>query len=188
MMIAGQSYKSRVRTGKIGEEEVAEILRNRFNLTIRDVHEDRDRIEKIDRIVIAPSGKPRTLQIKYRETGKDILVDVYEPFYGINDDRTKPGRDFVSECDLYACRVGESVHLIHGSVLRVVILKTMTEWIKRGCLFLDTFRNAPAKHLCYTIGGVTIHTQNDHASNRPKLLMFIPPDVIPENHIMTKTV
>src|SRR5258708_8551689 len=187
-MIAGDTYRNRVVKGKVGEEEVAEILRTHFDLTVEDVDERRDKVEKIDRVVISRSGKARTLQIKYRETGKDILVDVYEPFYGIADMRTTPGRDFVGTCDLYACRVGPTVHLIHGSLLRVVILQTMNEWIKRGTPLLDTFLSVPAKHLCYNVGKITIHKQEDHSNSRPKLLMFIPSEVIPEDHIWTKQI
>lgn len=176
-MIARQNYANRVRTGKTGEQQIAQSLQDVFGLTIEEVSEDQDRFEKIDRIVVSGSGNRKTLQIKYRETGEDILVDVFEPFFGINHPRTGKGRDYVSKCDLYACRVGPLIHLIHGAALRAVIEIVLAEWRTAGCPSSGTFIGSQ---------GEQIKIRKDHASERPKLLMFIPVKAINPESVWTK--
>lgn len=176
-MIARQNYANRVRTGKTGEQEIAKALQEVFGLTIEEVSEDQDRFEKIDRIVVSELGNRKTLQIKYRETGEDILVDVFEPFFGIDHPRTGKGRDYVSKCDLYACRVGPLIHLIHGAALRSVIEIVLAEWKSAGCPCAGTFIGSQ---------GEQIKIRKDHASDRPKLLMFIPVAAIDSRNVWTK--
>ena len=177
-MIAGGEYMDRVKQGKLGEELVATYLRDVFKLKLETVSEDRDRFEKIDRIVVTKKGNRKKLQIKYRETGDDILVDVYEPFYGECDPRTVPGRDRAN-CDLYACATAEHVHLIHGNILRGIVDEALVFW--RSC-------GSPQDiyHTLVTDKCVSIRVRKDHFSGRPKLLAFVPPRVIPEKNIWTE--
>jgi hypothetical protein len=172
-------YLARVREGKRAEEEVAEALRRRFGLIVLNVTENLDRNEKIDRIVVAKRGGRRTLQIKCREYGHDILFDVYEPFYGEEDPRTGKGRDLQSTCDLYACRVGPALHLIHGTALRRLVQQTLDHW--RG-LGSPTAVGTTAK----AARGILLRIRADRHSGRPKMLLFIPALAFDSQNIWTK--
>lgn len=177
--VATDSYRARMLEGKRGEEEVAEALRTQFGLTLENVTEDRDRWEKVDRIVVAKSGARKTLQIKYREYGHDILFDAYEPFYGEKDPKTAPGRDMVSRCHLYACRVGPALHLIHGNALRSLVEQTLAFWRTVGSpSVIGTTIEAPS--------AIWLRIRADHHSGRPKMLLFIPASAFDLKHIWTK--
>lgn len=178
--VATDSYRARMAEGKRGEEEVAEVLRTQFGLKIEAVTEHQDRWQKVDRIVVAPSGRRKTLQIKYREYGHDILFDVYEPFYGEGDPRTGKGRDLQSKCDLYACRVGTHLHLLHGSALRRLVEQAVTFWRGLGSpTEVGTTVEAPR--------GILLRVRQDHHSGRPKMLLFIPAAAFDAANIWTKT-
>src|SRR5260370_33158264 len=74
--IAADPKKSRLTTGKIVEQQIADLIHPLFGLAVHYVTETQDR-GGVDRFVTTPRGRMKTLQIKYRETGEDILVDVY---------------------------------------------------------------------------------------------------------------
>jgi hypothetical protein len=90
----------RVQRGKKMEERIIDAMRL-ANISVQLATEQEDQFQKIDGWL---DGKG--LQIKYRETGDDILFEVYK-------DWTKciEGRDLIGQADLYACvnRSGQGI-------------------------------------------------------------------------------
>lgn len=175
-MIAGENKKSRLTTGKIVEQQIADLMMPLFKLEVHPVTEARDR-QGIDRLVVTPRNNVKTLQIKYRETGTDILVDAYDPYYGTGHPDTKLGRDITSQCDFVACQIGEHLHLVHG--------KTLKDAAKHGVMTWMAWEKPKVLKLA---NGVTTKLSIDHRNMRPKLLVFVPVKAIPKRHIWTKNI
>lgn len=178
-MIAADSKKSRLATGKAIEQEIAALM-PLFNLVPQTVPEMMDRAG-VDRVLLTPRGQLKTLQIKYRETGQDILVDVYDPFYGEAHPDTRPGRDVATKCDFVACRIGDFIHLIHGLPLQKVVQDALEE---RRVLTPIMFNCAPFR----AENRVLLKSSFDHRNSRPKLLAFVPITSVPKRHIWTKNI
>ncbi len=90
----------RVQRGKKMEERIIDAMRA-AGISVQLATAQEDQYQKIDGWL---DGKG--LQIKYRETGDDILFEVYKDWLkGIE------GRDLIGQADLYACvnRAGQGV-------------------------------------------------------------------------------
>lgn len=174
-MIAGESKKSRLVIGKNIEAQISDLLFPLFKLMPQSVSEIMDRAG-VDRMVVTPRGQVRTLQIKYRETGKDILLELYDPFFKGDIAKSRLGRDLAHPCHFVACLIGENLHLIHGKALRdrgmQAIHNTSLVW-KTGEWFSD---------------GACIRMVRDPKSHISKLLVFLPVNSIPERHVWTKNI
>lgn len=78
------------------EEWAREVVNSRLNCTKWEKTTDKaDRLNKQDWIAKGASGNPLYAQFKGRATGNDILVCVWQPFLGFDEDDTKDGRDMV---------------------------------------------------------------------------------------------
>jgi hypothetical protein len=175
-VIAGENKKSRLTTGKAVEQQIADLMMPLFKLEVRPVTEARDR-QGVDRLVVTPRNNVKTLQIKYRETGTDILVDAYDPYYGTGHSDTKIGRDLAYQCDFVACLIGEYLHLIHGEALKRMVRHGIMMWYAFNKPKFLKLRN-----------GITTKLSMDHRNMRPKLLVFVPIKAIPKRHIWTKNI
>lgn len=175
-MIAGESKKSRLLIGKNIEAQIADLLFPLFKLQPQPVSEIMDRAG-VDRMVVTPRGQVKTLQIKYRETGEDILLELYDPFIGNGELGNRLGRDLAHPCHFVACLIGESLHLIHGEALRECALQALRE----VCFTPKTINGRTSK-------GVYVRSVRDPKSQIGKLLAFLPINSIPDRHVWTKNI
>ena len=81
----------RVKVGKKNEKRVINCLNKYHNWNLVEATREEDRIEKVDCYEVSKTGKRLAAQVKTRVSGDDILVDIFEPYYGLDDDRTKKG-------------------------------------------------------------------------------------------------
>ena len=95
MLATTTNYSSRIHAGKQVEHKIIAQLRTK-GMTIRDPTPDQDKYDKIDGIGVSPSGKEFPIQIKFRETGDDILFELVSDL-----DKKKPGRDIISKAEFY---------------------------------------------------------------------------------------
>lgn len=93
-MLANQSYTTRVQVGKSQEATIIATLRAN-GVNIQDPTENEDKFDKIDGWIIDGSTK-KSLQIKFREGGDDIIFEVVKDV-----DRRIDGRDLISKADYY---------------------------------------------------------------------------------------
>lgn len=130
--------------------------------------------DKMERFLVTPDGDKK-IQVKFRRSGNDILIDVFEPFYGVQSDRTKYGRDYVSQYDVFICLNGKEIKVIDGKRQKEVIEEILVEW-KDNKWQLPVFDSKKYE-------GCQIKYTRDRISKTPKILMFINPAVYKENEI-----
>src|SRR5271154_5018834 len=84
-MLAHESFDTRVRRGKIGESGIKQNLVKYFDFKVDDPTEQEDMVEKVDAYLTHPRTPKRlSAQLKFRESGNDLLYCVYEPFFGVD--------------------------------------------------------------------------------------------------------
>jgi hypothetical protein len=88
------NYGDRISAGKETEAKILNALR-RMGQQISDPTPEEDKYKKIDGWWDL-KGTKRPVQVKFRETGDDILFELVKDI-----DRNIEGRDMISEADLY---------------------------------------------------------------------------------------
>lgn len=170
-----KSPSCRVQVGVAIENSIAKCLKEHYGYDLHEVTRHEDMNEKIDRILKLKDGTEQRVQIKTRMSGKDILVCLWEPFYSVDSDKNKLGRDMVSNYDIYACLSdnGKTIRVIDGKRQKAIIQEVLDEWtIAKWALPEFKSKKYP---------GVEIKHHTDKWSGRPKLLMFIPVNAYKEN-------
>lgn len=95
-MLAEQSYSDRVKNGKSKERIIINSIR-RSGTQIDCPTEAEDMYSKIDGWIVE-NGKRKSIQIKFRENGNDIIFEVMKDV-----DRNINGRDLIGKADYYLC-------------------------------------------------------------------------------------
>lgn len=163
----------RVAHGLERERQIAEALRKQAGLPIVDStgYEDKDR--KVDRWINYPDGRI-ALQIKYRETGEDLLFEVFDRFNGWDATGNKVGRDMVGDAAEYAVLMQDrSTIVMVPTELAKKVVNTMVDaarthgWTVMGP-FGGTFK--------YFANGVKLElkVQRDPGDGRSKMVAYIP--------------
>ena len=106
-----QSREERVRSGKKQEERIIRSMTSEHGWNVKHVSENQDKFDKIDGILIyspdsIPVSLPAPIQIKYRDTGDDLLMEVVWEFnnqYESPIDQLLTGRDMKGSAKLYLC-------------------------------------------------------------------------------------
>jgi hypothetical protein len=138
----------RVAAGKKMELRIIDSM-NAAGFAVTAATAQEDQYQKIDGWLDGQS-----LQIKYRETGNDILFEVYKDW-----DRGIEGRDLCGKADLYAC-----VNLAgQGVIVRTTDIKNMVR------AALPTVRAAGS----YKSGGLDIKLRPDAYHGQLKCVAFI---------------
>ncbi len=94
MLATITNYQERIREGKVKEKLILDTLRQQ-GMVIEDATADEDKNDKIDGWIVE-DGKRYALQVKFRETGDDILFEVVKDL-----DKNIPGRDAISKAHYY---------------------------------------------------------------------------------------
>lgn len=168
------SRSERVSKGRARENQIANALKAQHGLNIVDASHDEDCVQKIDRWLIDKDGVRHALQIKYRETGDDVLFEVFDRFLGFDDPANKTGRDVQGQSTLYAVLKTDrkTVCVVHCSVARKVIDQMVACVRERGW----TVRNAVSKTFYFHAHGLRLELkrQVDPRTGDPKVIAYIP--------------
>lgn len=125
-----RNIRERVGTGIAIEKQIVNVIRQvveKSGYKIIPPTAQQDMRQKIDG-VITKGDISHTIQVKFRQTGDDILVEVMRPATPdkINN-KTCDGRDMVGMADWYAVldKSGKKIYWIKTSVLKDKILDTL---------------------------------------------------------------
>jgi hypothetical protein len=173
------SLEERVHIGKGREEAIKQRLRE-AGFLVGDVDDHTDIHKKLD----CYFGDDQELsQIKTRDndSGSDVLIDVYEPYYGLYDPRTKPARDVRSKYAYYIVLSRGTIYVIKGTSQKPIVEAVLEEWKAQGCrlpFYSDEFVDDQGH--C-----VQLRRHIDAQNKRPKVLMFIPPTIYSADDIVS---
>lgn len=164
----------RVRRGVLREQHIAEALgRHGFQIIDATGDEDKGR-QKIDRWLVV-NGQKKGMQIKFRETGSDILFEVFDTFHDWDHPHNKVGRDMIGDAEVYACLIDGVCHLLPTKAAHKIIKEAMAIIRQFGWTIerhnMATFR--------WTIGGhrIEVKKTTDPRDGRTKIMAYIPASI-----------
>lgn len=137
-----------------------------------------DKVNKTDAFLVSLDNltdRSRRCAVKIRESRNDILVAVYDPFYGVDHCNTKEGRDMVVEYYWYITRDNNKKHLrvADGKEVHRIVMDIWDEFMDPA--FLGNVL-VSKKH-----PGCEMRKHPDRHDGHPKILAFIPPSYLKEN-------
>lgn len=92
-----QDIDQRIQSGRVVEDAIKKLLTpilQKKNYSIRDATREEDMYKKVDFFVKPPnSNVEEGVQIKYRDRGEDILLEIMKPFDESSDEIEFSGRD-----------------------------------------------------------------------------------------------
>lgn len=153
-----QDFDQRVQYGKSIEKQIFDSL-VKCGLKLRSPSRQEDMYDKIDGWWETPNGT-KPIQIKYRDTGDDILFEVMKDYrLGIL------GRDMISKAEFYAVltRAGKIV-LVSVSEAKQLIEKMRSQAEYEG------FNNRGD----YRMGAAILRLRPDPRTDQEKLMAYIP--------------
>jgi hypothetical protein len=156
-----QGMDQRVQTGKGYEAKIIQKLIS-GGLKITPVTGRQDMFDKIDGIWENGPAGSGGMQIKYRDSGYDILMEVQKG--------GKPGRDMVGKSVYYTVvpKDGEFAYVFKTMDLKKLVQDALAELQQEGGFGGREFRSSDQVELRQT---------RDPADNTPKIMAFIPIDV-----------
>jgi len=163
---------TRVRHGLERERQIATALKDQVGLPIENATNIEDRERKVDRWIAYPNGRV-ALQIKYRETGEDLLFEVYDKFFGWDDPKNKIGRDMMGEAQQYAVLLQDrkTICIVSVDVAKQAI-HTMIDGAKQHWTVESSF-GATFRHFTHGVK-LELKLQRDPRDGRPKMVAYIP--------------
>lgn len=148
-----------------------------------------DRQKKQDWKTYTPSGRRINAQFKSRNTGNDILVSIYQPYRGFDEENTW-ARDMVGQdLDFYITYPpgGRVVYVSRATEIKNLCKKLLNEWERRGegklPFYSQTFAECEATRLnpnpaCCQLR-VKVEEGQGYRKGETKLLAFLPPQLVP---------
>jgi hypothetical protein len=106
----------RVRKGLAIEKQIANSLR-KSGVVLEEPTNRQDIMQKVDRWIVK-DGVKTPLQIKYRESGEDILFEVFDTFAGWNNPKNKVGRDMLGIAAKYAVLIKGNIIVIPTKIAK----------------------------------------------------------------------
>jgi hypothetical protein len=112
------------------------------------------------------------IQIKFRETGKDLLFEVFDTFFGFNNPKNKMGRDMKGIASHYAVKFDKNIVLVEKKQAEEVIQEMLDEARCNGW----SERNQSSQTLYYQSNNheLQLKLQSDPADGRKKIVAYIP--------------
>ena len=110
-MIAHLSEQERVAYGKSKEHLIVKKL-GELGYSINPATENEDKFDKIDGFFIDNNQCKKSIQVKYRESGDDVLFEIIKDW-----DRNIYGRDYISKADLYVVSDRSGVTRMYSKIL-----------------------------------------------------------------------
>ena len=166
--------QDRVKAGQSVERQVLEVIKaivvkSGYIVTPPTIKQDKH--DKIDG-VISKDGVSHSIQIKFRQTGEDILAEVIRPFtFEKVKAKVFDGRDMIGKADWYAVlhHSGKKIYWIRVSVLKRFIEKAIDNFVKE----LET-----GVKLGYREDGIELKIVNDPRDGIMKLMAFVTPEKV----------
>jgi hypothetical protein len=131
------------------------------------------------------SGKRFRSAIKARVSKNDILVAMRDPFYGINHEGTKIGRDVLMEYFQYITlsQDGETIRVANGKVIHQVCGVLWEEFLEKvGDIDVTKppYLSARAMKIMDSsvYPGCQLWLHHDRWDGHPKILGFIPTNIL----------
>lgn len=153
-----QSIDQRVQYGKSIEKQIFDSL-IQCGMKLREPSNQEDMYDKIDGWWETPSGE-KPIQIKYRDTGDDILFEVMKDYR-----RGVPGRDMVGKAEFYAVlNRGGQIVLVSVAEAKKLIAEMQARADNEG---FDQQGN-------YRMGGAMLRVRPDPRTDQDKLMAYIP--------------
>lgn len=165
-----------VKAGIEREKHITNALQSQYGLIFQQATEVEDKERKIDRWLI--EGSKRTpVQIKYRESGDDLLVEVYSKWYGWGSEYNKIGRDMIGSAQLYLVlrKDKRTVVIVDSNVLKKIVneMLEVAEGLK--------WENKVFNHFKVS-GQVQLRVQHDPYDGRMKMVAYVPANVVIADH------
>ena len=172
MSTASLDQRVRLKYGKEMESKIADSLKQ-CGLQVGKSSDREDRLKKVDRWLMQ-NGTKIPLQIKFRESGDDLLFEVFDTFHGWNDHKNKIGRDMEGIAKLYAVlmRDGKTIIMVPTQPAKDVINEMLCE-VRRSGWGSKSYTGAT---LTYRADGcnLTLKLQMDPFDGRSKMIAYIP--------------
>jgi hypothetical protein len=165
MSIDHLAFAERVEIGTEREQQIADCLNKYYGWRLEKASFEQDTEGKIDFI----ENGNKKVQIKTRDSGVDLLYDLFEPWTG-NLETAVVGRDHKSNFDLYICLSKDKnwIRVAIGSALKRIVNECLVEWKTQGCQFSGRSWDSE------THEGVQFRLHRDAKNRRLKVLAFIP--------------
>jgi hypothetical protein len=184
---ASKPFDERLRLGKQCEAQMFENLRT-CGYFIREATTYQDKYDKIDGFLSGDGIDFYPFQSKYRQTGSDIGFDVYEPWFGLGDPKTRLGRDYRGKAHLYVTQVNDQLYVMSDSGLKLLINDVLKEWKETGLKFDFGDGISRGTFNSRTFSGVQLKLKIDEHSHTPKIMAYIPPTAVNSDHCRIFTV
>lgn len=177
MSIAKLPFHERLRIGKQGEAQMLKNLQAK-GYFIKPATLDQDKHDKIDGWLSNDGQNFIPFQSKYRETGTDIGMDVFEPFFGVDNPNTRQGRDYRGKAQLYVTQVHDQLYVMARIGLHRIVTETISEWRSLGFKydFGDGLSRGTFNSRQYP--GVQLKLKIDEENCNPKIMAYIPPAIV----------
>lgn len=157
-----QNYKQRIDAGKAKEKMIIDQLRG-HGIKIDEPTSQEDMYEKIDGWIYDKNGTRASVQIKFRESGDDIIFEIVKDL-----DRDIPGRDLISKAEYYLVVNRDGI----GRLIATKAIKDkahmILERVKKDLLAM------PSKTRWQDVGWEAKITQ-DRAHGQNKLMAYFNP-------------
>ncbi len=151
-------YDQRVQYGKTVEQQILNGL-IKCGLEVREPSAKEDMYDKIDGWWKLPQGDI-PIQIKYRDTGNDILFEVMKDYQ-----KGVPGRDMIGKAVFYAVlNKNNTVAMVSVAEAKILIKKA------RDLADVQGFDD----HGDFAWGNVTLKLRPDANSGQTKMMAYIP--------------
>jgi hypothetical protein len=167
-----QSREERVKSGKEQEARILQAMIREHGWNINSASASQDKFDKIDGFLLSapeppPISLPAPIQIKYRDTGDDLLMEVVWEFRNqqVNLDQLLTGRDMKGLAKIYLC-----LNKI-GTLARVRLADEAKSFAKK---LLEGLLLSGKK--IYSIGKSQIRITEDPENRRPKINAYIDPN------------
>jgi hypothetical protein len=184
--ITSEEYSTRVTYGKTIEKYILDELKKN-DMVIQESSEYEDMHSKIDGYIVNEKGLRIPLQIKYRETGDDIIfettfLDKYDINHKLTTRRISPqmimnGRDMIGLSSIYAClsQDGKSIWICDTNAIKACA-KTMAS--RLIVMHLESGRTF------YIDKEGEIKITTDQSSKRRKIMFFANPQTFANRTIV----
>jgi len=178
--IDNKHISERVAFGKAEEDKIIWCMAE-HGFTLEKSSHKEDCKDKIDAWHVAKNGKRNKCAIKVRKGDKeknDILIAVRDPWYGEEDERTKIGRDVITEYAFYITRNPEKtkIRVTNGKVISKIVNDMLAE-LKISNWNLNEKNNVMVSS---NYQGCQLRYHRDAWKGHPKILGFINPIYLKE--------
>lgn len=182
--------KDRVSIGKKEESNAINHMNVEYDLNLIPSTHYEDCCEKTDCWMKTKNGTLLRAAVKARlnkegkleKNRKDILVALYDPYYGIGNPNTKIGRDMLYEYALYISVISGQIRACKGEAIHRICKDLEREFVDRIGNHIPKGSGKPVLLMrSYIHEGCQIWLHYDAKARHPKLLAFISPDALKLN-------